>query len=138
MVVSPQQMDNIINPPSPPRITVTIDDIPELKRPPPLPTVQRDTDWRPLWRDPLWAWNLERGGRGDRDDLEPGEQRIQLLNIQVAGEKVMARIQVGRSKKWYEEGDKFFSFTLLRIDKDNQCCDVFSEARNKPIEVCIE
>ena len=137
MVVSPQQMANSINPPSPPRSSITINDILGLEPPPPIPVVQQGSDWRPLWRDPLWAWNMQRSP-GDPRDPESGEERIRLLNIQSSGERLSARIQVGRSTHWYQEGENFFSFTLLRIDKDNECCDVFSEARNRPIEICIE
>ena len=137
MVVTPQDMDNTIKPLLPPKIDITIEEIDGLDPPPPLPRVVMDVNWRPLWRDPLWVWNPQRNPGGP-DVLEPGEERIQLLNIQVSGERLMARIQVGQDKHWYREGDSFFSFKLLRIDKDNECCDVFSEARNKPIDICID
>jgi hypothetical protein len=137
IVANPEPFDNTVLPKRPD--SVPREDV-GPKDPPPMPEVEVAKDWRPLWRDPLIIWRA-RTGIIDLG-VEGAASQIKLERIMVLPDgkkRAYLRTPGGGSRpRWYDEGAAFESFRLMEIDADTQCCVIFSEADNRPVEICKE
>lgn len=106
--------------------------------PPPPPDALIVQDWRPLWRNSLMKWDTRGGGPGDSEDEASANLSLERIMILPNGRKRAQIRSRGGSARWYDEGDSFESFRLQSIDADTECCVLFSEADNRPIEICKE
>ena len=79
--------------------------------------------------------------RRDSDDMNVQDTRpnLTVLKIQQTpkGPRVEIRTQTVRPK-WYEEGEPFESFEIIRIDVENLTVDIYSEEHRNTFTVKVE
>ena len=99
---------------------------------PPPPAARRPVDWSSIHkRSPFWYFSTP--GATEQNDRGEQDARISLLNIRVVSGRPRAQLQTESSKKWYDEGESFESFELLKIDPEAETCDVYSERLGKVV-----
>lgn len=75
-------------------------------------------------RNPFWYYGTRTEGASAQDVTE--EDDILLLDIQPRpGGRYAARIQT-RGVKWYQEGEEFESYQVLKIDPEARTVEVYS------------
>jgi len=96
---------------------------------PPVP--ERPGEWNALYeRNPFWYYSSISKEQGRE---RPQDAGITLLNIRTVSGRNRAQLQTESSKKWYDEGESFEKFELLKIDPEAGTCDVYSEQLGKVI-----
>ena len=106
---------------------------------PPLPApaaIRMPGQWKSVYTpSPFWYYSSPTEGNAQKKgDEDPG---IKLVRIQkMPNGKMRAQLKTG-STKWYNEGAKFESFELMKIDADNNSCQVYSERLGKVVVLTV-
>lgn len=112
----------------------------EPNRPPAIPPLASPMPVTPLTRNPIFVYTRPstRGGSSNNSTTNE-DSKVQVLRIfPDENGKHKAQISTGSSRKIIPEGDSFESYTLMKIDPDTECCEIYSESSNQTFEVCIK
>jgi hypothetical protein len=110
-----------------------------LPLPPRIPDNQQLIPLTPMIRDPLFLYRRpgRRGPSGGSGD--PGQDKFELVRILDDGTgKLKAQIFTGASRKIFAEGESFESYTVMGIDADTECVELYSESTASNFELCID
>lgn len=132
-LVSPPPMPNWprLQPPKP----QLPDDLSELAEQnvelPPVPSPRPPADvpesYASLYqKNPFWYYSGSGSSQGDQE-ITVEQLNIQLLNIQQVQGRWRARLRTTSTTKWYDEGEQFEEFEVIRINPDNQTVEIRSE-----------
>ncbi len=93
-----------------------------------------------LLRNPPFIWKRVSGSTTDPNGPNSADKnKLRLLRIIPDGSGgYKAQISTGASKKLFAEDEPFESYTLMNIDKDNGCVEIYSENTASTFELCIE
>ena len=131
---SPEDAQKIF---APPRTELT-ENVETPGVPPRALALNRSEDWSALLTRDMFIYEKSR----DTSTLTPdGEiSNVRILRIrEVSPGKFRIQIQTeAAAKKWYSVGDAFETYTLLAVDLDTQCCELFDDRLGKRIELCVE
>ena len=111
-----------------------------LDLPPRPPDSQDLIPLTPLMRAPVFVYTPP-GKRGSSSDAseDPGQDKLKLVRIlEVGKDTYKAQIFTGASRKVFAVGDAFESYTVMRIDADEECVELYSENTSRSFELCIE
>ncbi len=136
-VVNPvENPDEVIQIPRPPGQELPPDvDIPEA--PPRVPLNHRDLGQNPDFKNRNPFQYSRQGAQSDSGaELETSEVRV-LRVLDQAG-TVKAQIESPGTTEWYEEGEQFEAYTLVSINPETKCCEIYFENLRRTEEKCPE
>lgn len=124
-------------PPRPPSPTLSADAVvPGI--PPPAPPNPLAQDYSSLIRKNPFLY-IPAGSAQNDTDKDDEELELTLLRIVDPGNgKYRAQIKSPASTRWYEEGEKFESFEVTKINFEEECCQVYSTSQSRSVEICKE
>lgn len=98
---------------------------------------RQSQDWAAVYT-PHPFWYYSGLGKNTDNKKEVKDAGIKLLGVKKVGKKSRAQLQTESAKRWYDEGEKFESFELLKVDPDAQTCEVRSEGLGKVITLQVQ
>jgi len=99
--------------------------------------LRQSADWAGIYTpNPFWYFSgLTAGESGPKK--EAVDAGIKLIRIKKVKDKYRAQLQTEGSTQWYDEGESFESFDLLKIDADAGTCQIKSERLGKVITLSL-
>ena len=93
-------------------------------------------DWVGIYTpNPFWYFSgLAAAANQPKEVVDAG---IKLLRIKQVKDKYRAQLQTESSTKWYDEGESFESFEILKIDPEAGTCQVRSERLGRVITLSL-
>jgi len=93
-------------------------------------------DWAGIYTpNPFWYFSgLTAAANQPKEVVDAG---IKLLRIKQVRDKYRAQLQTESSTQWYDEGEPFESFEILKIDPDAGTCQVRSERLGRVITLSL-
>jgi len=110
--------------------------VPEKRLPDvPPPVVRQSMQWDMVFTpNPFWYFSAQKETVSTKEG--PKDAGISLLRIRKVGrDKYKAQLRTANTTRWYEEGEGFESFQLLRIDPVAGTCEVRSERLGRVIKL---
>lgn len=77
-------------------------------------------------KNPFWYYAGSGASRSEQE-ITVEQLNIQLLNLQQVRGKWRARLRTTSTTKWYDEGEQFEEFEVLRINPDEKTVEIRSE-----------
>ena len=107
--------------------------------PPERPVIDSPPPITPLVRNDIFLYVRKSTRNDGPGNLDSDDANVKVLMITDDGDGgYKARITTGVARKFVSEGDSFESYTLMKIDKDNDCVEIYSESTSSTFERCIE
>ena len=99
------------------------------------PPARQSTSWDLVYTpNPFWYLSAQK--ETGKTSEGPTDAGISLLRIRkVGGDKYKAQLRTANTTRWYEQGEAFESFELLRIDPEAGTCEVRSERLGRVIKL---
>jgi hypothetical protein len=85
----------------------------------------------------LWYYSAQQGST-DQGEITAAGLGLYLLDIQRVGTRLRARLQTGSTTRWYNEGEKFEAFELLRVDPEQGTVEVYAEQYGRQLTVQLQ
>lgn len=119
----------------PPR-TELQEDVDRPGIPPRTATSDIKGDWASVVRQPPFIYDDREGSGGPRTPDPSAALGLKLIMIQTTRGITKAFIETPNgARKWYEEGESFEKYQLLRIDAENNTCDLYDDSEAREVTI---
>ena len=138
-ILNPSSLEDSQKVFAPPRTELT-EDVKTPGLPPRAPVLDRSEDWSALFTRDMFIYEKPKESTSLTRDGETSTLTVLRIREGLPGSgKFRVQIQTeAAAKKWYSVGDAFETYTLLAVDLDTQCCEIFDDRLGRRIEVCVE